>query len=268
MRLSSLIQRIFDHLLSEGSLFGSNPGAPIQCADLTLHVPGSLPGVRLTVAGVWTSVPPASSLGPLVPWTPCRACSGNVRRTFGGKTLCLWMSPAQQWTVIWCLRACRMEITLYGYYDSSPSPVNVSKAVWNLCMPLAFENALKNANMWAVFIFIPVHLNFWPFFHSLFSNLFFSFLHFIETIAFTLLSFCQSFVAANIFGGFHKMCECQTRLKGSPGSPEDFKQVCCQSWWDLRWCQESWEAQLVLLWPLPGCLWRNQGILWWWPAWD
>ena len=156
----------------------------------------------------------------------------------------------------------------YGYYDSSPSPVNVSKAVWNPCMPLAFENAPKNVNMWAVVIFIPVHLNFWPFFHSLFSNLFFSFLHFIETIAFTLLSFCQSFVAANIFGGFHKMCECQTRLKGSPGSPEDFKQVCCQSWWDLRWCQESWEAQLVLLRPLPGCLWRNQGILWWWPAWD
>ena len=39
-----------------------------------------------------------------------------------------------------------------------------------------------------------------------------------------LLSFCQSFVSASIFGGFHKMCECQTRLKGTPGSPEDFKQ--------------------------------------------
>lgn len=67
MRLSSLIQRIFDNLLSEGSLFGSNPGAPVQCADLNLHVPGTLPGVRLTVAGFWTSVPPASSLGSLVP---------------------------------------------------------------------------------------------------------------------------------------------------------------------------------------------------------
>ena len=176
MRLSSLIQRIFDNLLSEGSLFGYNPGVPVQCADLNLHVPGTLPGVRLTMAGFWTSVPPASSLGSLVPWTSHWACSGNVGRTFGRKMLCLWLSPAQRWTVIWCLRACRMEITLYGYYDSSPSLVSVSKAVWNPCMPSAFENALKNANMWAAVIFIPVHLNFWPFFHSLFSNLFFFFL--------------------------------------------------------------------------------------------
>lgn len=70
MELSSLIQVVFDNWLTEESLSGSNPGAPVQCVSLNLHTPGILPGVKLTMACFWISVLPASSLSSLVPWTP------------------------------------------------------------------------------------------------------------------------------------------------------------------------------------------------------
>lgn len=69
MELSALIQVIFDNWLTEESLSGSHPGAPVQCVSLNLHIPDILPGVKLTMACFWISVLPASPLCSLVSWT-------------------------------------------------------------------------------------------------------------------------------------------------------------------------------------------------------